>query len=194
MEEQTHSIIGGGLDGSDGAASGELDLVMADDERDPSTGEAGMCRGSAALWFDPSLVTVGKGALWGRGEMSIKSMGGPGDDEGRGGVVVDSVSRVRYSVNERTLMASQEGSHRSSPLVPTAPIKADVNSERRGVTSCGLSSTKRCQRCLRLPCRPGLSRADVRLHTYLWSMWKFWDRSAARLAVGDEPRTGFRVK
>jgi hypothetical protein len=26
--------------------------------------------------------------------------------------------------------------------------------------------------------------------TNLWSMWKFWDRSAARLAVGEEPRSG----
>jgi hypothetical protein len=29
---------------------------------------------------------------------------------------------------------------------------------------------------------------------YLISMWKFWERSAARLVVGDDPRTGFMVK
>jgi hypothetical protein len=30
--------------------------------------------------------------------------------------------------------------------------------------------------------------------TNLISMWKFWERSAAKLAVGEEPRTGFMVK
>lgn len=36
-----------------------------------------------------SVVTA-KGALWGRGDMSIESLAGPGDDEGNGGVVIDS--------------------------------------------------------------------------------------------------------
>ena len=29
---------------------------------------------------------------------------------------------------------------------------------------------------------------------YLMSIWKFCERSAARLAVGDDPRTGFIAK
>ena len=98
-EEQTHSIIGGGLDGgSDGAASGELDLVTADDKRDPSTGETRMGRDSTAVWSCPSRAT---GALWGRGEMSIRSTAGPGDDEGKGGVVVDSVDGRKMETSTR---------------------------------------------------------------------------------------------
>lgn len=33
-----------------------------------------------------------KGILWGRGEMSIESLPGPGEDEGNGGVRVFSMS------------------------------------------------------------------------------------------------------
>jgi hypothetical protein len=40
----------------------------------------------------------------------------------------------------------------------SAPNRLDENSDLRGVTSCGLLS-----------------------------MWKFWDKSAARLPAGDEP-------
>jgi hypothetical protein len=34
----------------------------------------------------------------------------------------------------------------------------------------------------------------VKISPYLLSMWKFCDKSAARLAVGEDPRTGFKAK
>lgn len=55
-----------------------------------------MTSSAVELWAmgesSPMRVAVEKGALCGRGEMSIGSLPGPGEDEGRGGVVMLSVS------------------------------------------------------------------------------------------------------
>ena len=62
---------------------------------------------------DCTRLMTAYGALWGRGEMSIESVPVPGDEEGRGGVVVPS---------------------RPS----TVPNRLLVNNERRGVANSGL--------------------------------------------------------
>jgi len=61
-----------------------------------------------------------------------------------------------------------------------------ANRDLRGVGICGLARPL-------ANLRPGVWNG-MQLLGYLWSMWKLQDRSAARLAVGDEPRGGFMEK
>lgn len=127
-------------------------------------------------------IDVQQAPFWGRGEMSIKSLTGTGDEvAGRGGVVMYSsrlVSKLRLGLCRYCL--------------PRPPMDAmrfeDWNRARRGVGKCGLSTTCQLLAILwRLAHTPATYLASL-------SILKFCERSAARLAVGDEPRTDFRLK
>ncbi len=53
---------------------------------DGMTSSSGVCPGVG----DCTSICAKYGCLWGRGEMSIRSFNGPGEEDGRGGVVTHS--------------------------------------------------------------------------------------------------------
>lgn len=91
---KTYSGMAVGLEASPAGADRVVAMVLPDeDEVEISVGETGTgAAGGAGGGGDSTSirVTTEKGALWGRGEMSIESIPGPGDEDGKGGVVVVS--------------------------------------------------------------------------------------------------------
>lgn len=83
---------------------------------------------------DATSTCMQKGILCGRGDTSMSSVVGPGDDEGRGGVVTKSGPRsaLRCAIETRVVLG---GDLRllSIPLIMLA-----VKSARRGVGKWGL--------------------------------------------------------
>lgn len=83
-----------------------------------------------------------KGALWGRGEMSIESGTKQGDDEGIGGVVTPSHRTggvVAPSAGEHVSTGTKtRRSHGYAPLESICWNRFDVKRDRRGVASWGL--------------------------------------------------------
>lgn len=95
------------------------------------SGSDGVCSGVGDC---SSMLYAHRMGLWGRGDISMQSIIGAGEEDVTGGVA------------------------RGAEEVNILPWKRAL----RGVGYCGL----------------------------LLSMFMFWDKSAARLAVGDDPRTG----
>lgn len=58
-----------------------------------STDEGSFCSDELICDIDSTSAATTKGALWGSGERSMDSFIGPGEEEGRGGVVTHSVLR-----------------------------------------------------------------------------------------------------
>lgn len=77
-----------------------------------------------------SICAEKYGCLWGRGEISILSFNGPGDEEGNGGVVAESIlcQHLQYYLPADQLL----------PLPSSVPKRFDVNKDRRGVGNWGL--------------------------------------------------------
>lgn len=73
------------------------------------------------------------GCLCGRGEMSIRSFSGPGDDDGRGGVVTLSVFHISISSTPPVCFPCL-------PRPSIVPKRFEVKSDRRGVGNCGLQA------------------------------------------------------
>ena len=74
----TYSKSADGLD----ISIGESDTMSIGEEVVGQSTEIVSVEGVWSWW-----VVTTNGALWGNGEISIESTPGPGDDEGRGGVV-----------------------------------------------------------------------------------------------------------
>ena len=77
-----------------------------------------------------------KGALWGKGDISIGSMPGAGDDDGIGGVVVPSNLMGGVIVPSSDISLVSVGNNCARQDVPcTAEIctEVDVKRQRRGV-------------------------------------------------------------
>ena len=113
----THSSVGFGLRPSSGDdGRGELVSIFISIVDTTGVGES------------ISALKLENGALCGRGDISIESFPGPGDDDGRGGVVVCSATvSIGLEVHEH---------HIPRPLI--APRRLEVKRDRLGVGSWGL--------------------------------------------------------
>jgi hypothetical protein len=79
---------------------------------------------------DETSICAQRGCLWGRGEISMRSFMGPGEDDGRGGVVTLSIIYISSPLPRSKWLCL--------PRPSNVPKRFDVKSDRRGVGNCGL--------------------------------------------------------
>lgn len=129
-----------------------------------------------------------KGALCGRGEMSIESGMKLGEDEGIGGVVTPSQRTggvVAPSASDFYQHLCFSPKLLDCPLTPIVELLEEVGGEEGPSRRCELGAGGKLA---------NIVRAGRRKGGYLWSTCRFEDMSAAKLAVGDDPRIGCAVK